>query len=272
MMKTLPGTSQCQHSQCCLLTDREHLPLLIHQLLRHRLRLCPVRLLLRYLRRLLRLLLIQLLKVLLLLQLKRPDSTILNLSNHFSHNLTSNLHSILQHYLHRQALRRHCQNRQRRLHRRNQRQRSRTSRMMMRTRTWIYSIRRNLRILLFYFFQNSKLLLSWIWQVDRVVAPTAKPLRHQLLLTQNKVMIRHVRLAKRNLLFLNHLLIHLRPRLAVHLLPLLSSTRTLPEHIFEFILSLVTLRTSCSGVRWGNTILYFGWTTQRKRPPTTHLT
>ena len=75
---------------------------------------------------------------------------------------------------------------------------------------------------------DQQLLLSWISrQAALEAALTAKPLRHQRLLTQNKVMIRHVRLDKRSLLFLNHLLIHLKPRLAVHLLRLLNSTRTL---------------------------------------------
>ena len=44
-----------------------------------------------------------------------------------------------------------------------------------------------------------------------------------------------VRLDKRNLLFLYILQIHRKPRLAVHLLHRLSSTRTLPRHMVEFI-------------------------------------
>ena len=49
-MKTLQRTSRCQHSRCCLLAVREHLPLLILEtLLRHVLRSCLLRLLLRHL-------------------------------------------------------------------------------------------------------------------------------------------------------------------------------------------------------------------------------
>ena len=82
----------------------------------------------------------------------------------------------------------------------------------------------------------------------------------------------HVNLDKRNLQFLNHLLIHLILRREVLPLHRLNATPTLPRHIDEFILSLVTIRTSCSGTTWASTTLCSGWTTPKKRPPTTHLT
>ena len=71
MTRILPRTSQCQRSHCCLLADRELLPLLILELLLRRLlrlrllQLLGLRLLLRHLFRLclLRLLVMHLLKV-----------------------------------------------------------------------------------------------------------------------------------------------------------------------------------------------------------------
>ena len=60
-------------------------------------------------------------------------------------------------------------------------------------------------ILLFYLLQNRRHMLCWISrQAALEAALIVRPLRHRLLLTQNKVMIRHVRLDKRSLLFQKH--------------------------------------------------------------------
>ena len=273
-MKTLQRTSQCQRNHCCLLADREHLPLLIHQLLlRHGLRSCLLRLLLRHLLRLclLRLLLMHLLKVRLQRHPKRPDSVTSHLNNRCSRSHTSNLHSILQHSLHRRAHRLHCQTRQQRLHRRNQRQRSRNSKMMMRTRIWIHSIRWNQPILLYYPFPINNLLLHWILRpADRAVDPIAKPQRRQLLLTQNKVMIRHVRLEEGPSV----------PEPPAD--PPQAASRSSSAAPTEFYSDIAKahgrvhsqLGDSQDFMFWnmmGNVILYFGWTTLKRRPPTTHL-
>ena len=75
---------------------------------------------------------------------------------------------------------------------------------------WIHSIRCSQLILQYYPFLIKNLLLHWILRLaDRVVEHTAKPQRLQPLPIQNLVMIRHVRLDKRNLLFQHQLYIHL---------------------------------------------------------------
>ena len=89
---------------------------------------------------------------------------------------------------------------------------------------------------------------------------------------KTKVMIRHVRLDKRKLAFPNILCLHqIRHR---GLLPWrqLSSTPTLPRHMDEYMLNWVMSRTLSSGRIWASTILCSGWTTLKRRPPTTHLT
>ena len=52
----------------------------------------------------------------------------------------------------------------------------------------------------------------------------------------------------------------------------LSSTPILPRHVDECTLNWVTIRTSCSGRIWVSTILCSGWTTLRRRQPTTRST
>ena len=52
----------------------------------------------------------------------------------------------------------------------------------------------------------------------------------------------------------------------------LSSTPTLPRHMDEYMLNWVMSRTFSSGRIWASIILYSGWTTLKRRPPTTHLT
>ena len=84
MMRISQRTSQCQRSHCCLLVDHEHLLwLILEPLLRHLLMLCLLRFLLRHLFRLclLHLLLMHLLKVLLLQLPRRPGSMTFSRSN-----------------------------------------------------------------------------------------------------------------------------------------------------------------------------------------------
>ena len=159
MMRILQRTSQCQRSHCCLLTAREHLPLLILELLLRRLlrlrllQLLGLPLLLRHLFRLclLRLLLMHLLKVLLLQLPRRPGSMTLRRSNRCSQCHTCSLRC--QHPL---ALRKRCQNRLQRLHRRNLRRKSTSSSMRRTKKTWlwIHSIRCSRMILLCYLYLN----------------------------------------------------------------------------------------------------------------------
>ena len=78
----------------------------------------------------------------------------------------------------------------------------------------------NHMILRFYLLQTSKDLLSWIsGQAALEAALIVRSLRLRLLHTPNKVTIRHVRLDKRNLLFLRNLQLHQHPGLAIHLWP-----------------------------------------------------
>ena len=67
----------------------------------------------------------------------------------------------------------------------------------------------------------------------------------------------------------------LRHQIRLHgLLPWrrLSSTLTSPRHMDEYMLDWVMSRTFSFGRIWANIILHSGWTTLKRRPPTTHLT
>ena len=266
MMRTLQRTSQCQRSHY-----HEHLPLLILDPLRHLLMLCLLRLLLRHLFRLclLRLLLMHLL---LLLQLpRRPDNMTFSRSNPCSQCHTCSLRCLPP-----LARQRHCQTRLQRLHRRNLRRRD-TSSSMRRTKKiwpWIHSIHCSRKILLYYLYLNINQLLQRILKlVGHAVGLTVKCQMLRLFDILTQLLIRHVKLDKRKLLFLNHLhfrhLIRRREVLPSHRL---SSTPTLLRHMDEFMLNWVMIRTSCSGRIWESTTLFSGWTTPKKRPLTTHLT
>ena len=198
MMRTLQRTSQCQRSPCCLLVDREHLPLLILELLLRRLlrlrllQLLAFRLLLRHLFRLclLRLLLMHLPKVLLLQLPRRPDSMTFSRSNPCSQCHTCSLRCRRP-----LALQQHCQTRLQRLHRRNQRRKSTSSSMRRTTKTWlwIHSIRCSLRILLYYLYLNINQLLQRILKrVGHEAGLIVKCPKLQLSNILTQLLIRHV--------------------------------------------------------------------------------
>ena len=143
----------------------------------------------------------------------------------------------------------------------------------MKSWLWILLIHCSRLILLCYLYLNTNQLLHQILKlVDLGAERTVKSPRLLQFPIKIRLMIRHVRLDKRKLLFPNHLLRHqIRPH---GLLPWRqqSSTPTLPRHMDEYMLDWVMSKTFSSGRIWVNIILYFGWTTLKRRPPTTHLT
>ena len=171
--------------------------------------LCLLRLLLRHLFRLclLRLLLMHLLRMPLLRLPRRPDSMKCHRSSLCSQCHTCSLRC--QPHLARQ---RHCQNRQLGLHRRNLRRRNTSSSMRrtMKIWLWIHSIRCSQRILLYYLFLNINQLLQRILKLaGHEAGLIVKCPRLQLFNILTLLLIRHVNLDKRKLLFLIHLYLHL---------------------------------------------------------------
>ena len=79
------------------------------------------------------------------------------------------------------------------------------------------------------------------------------------------LLIRHVHLDQKKFLFLNRPYLHLNHRQEVLPWHQLNSTPALQRHMVEFMLSSVTIRTSCSGRIWESTILYSGWVLTVKR-------
>ena len=76
-----------------------------------------------------------------------------------------------------------------------------------------------------------------------------------------QLLIYHVNLDQRKLLFLNRLFLRQIRRREVLLSHRLSFTPTLPRHMDECMLNWVMNRTSCSGRIWVSIILCSGWTT-----------
>ena len=146
------------------------------------------------------------LKVRLLRLPKRLDSMILRLNNPYSRFQICSLRC--QPY---QARQRHCQNRQQRLHRRKLRPRdiSSSMRRTMKTWRWIHSIHCSQLILLYYLYLNINQLPQRILKlVGHEAGLTVKCPRLLLFNILTQLLIRHVNLDKRKLLFLNHLHCH----------------------------------------------------------------
>ena len=205
-MRSLQRTSQCQRSLCCLLAVCEHLPLLILEpLLRHLLRLCLLRVLLRHLFRLclLRLLLMHLLKVLLLRLLKRPDRKTFLHSNHGSQCPAYRLHcqlppAVLQEPTTTSSPTESETKKHKQQHEEDDDDKDMDS----------FHPLQPTDPLCFLYLRHNQLLHRILRQADQEVGLTVKcpkPLLFNILI---HLLIRHVTLDKRNLLFLNLLLHH----------------------------------------------------------------
>ena len=194
--------------------------------------LCLLRLLLRFLFRLGYLcpLLKRLLRVLLLQLPRRPDSMTFRRSNHYSQCHSYNLSYLLPPVRQRRWMIRHYLN----LRPRNTRSKMRK----MKSWLWIQLVRCSRQILQCYLYLNTSHLSQQILKrAGQGAAHTVKFLRLLPFHIKINLMIRHVRLDKRKLLFLNHLLRH---QIRLHgLLPwrLQSSTPTLQRHMDEYMLS-----------------------------------
>ena len=193
--------------------------------------LCLLRLLLRFLFRLGYLcpLLKHLLRMLLLQLLRRPDNMTFRRSNRSSRCHSSSLSYLLPPVRQRRWMTRLYLN----LRPRNTKSKRRT----MKSWLWILLIHCSRQILQCYLYLNTSHLSQQI--LKRVGQGAVHTVKFQRLLPFHikiNLMIRHVRLDKRKLLFPNHLLRH---QIRLHgLLPwrLQSSTPTLPRHMDEYML------------------------------------
>ena len=138
------------------------------------------------------------------------------------------------------ALQRHCQNPTLRLHRRNLRRRN-TNRSMRRTTMislWIHSIHCSRQILHCYLYPSTSPLLQQILTLaGQGAGHTVMFLRLQLFHIKIDLMIRHVRLDKRTLLFPNRLYLHQIRRHGLLPWRQLSFTPTLPRRMDEYKLN-----------------------------------
>ena len=265
MMKTLQRTSQCQHSHCCLLAVRELLPLLILEtLLRHVLRLCLLRLLLRHLFRLclLRLLLMHLLKML-LLRFPTKKARQYNLEPQQPLQPQPHLQPPLQPASSSPAALPEPTTTSSPMEPEAKKQKQQQE-----------EDDEDLAMDSFHPLQPTGPPLLPLAEQHPAAAPDLEASRSRSR-THSEVSdtptISYPDPSpdrKRNLSFLSCRLNHLILRREVLPSHRLNSTQTL----LGFILSSVTIRTSCSGTTWASTILCSGWTTPKRRPPTTHLT